>query len=75
MKPCTETLLGMTSIISMDKQTPMRDLIMVSYSPLMIRCLTRKKVKEKSKRRIRRLKISRNCTNLYKTKMKRSRMN
>jgi hypothetical protein len=48
MKTCTMRLLGMTSIISMDKQTPMRDQITVSSSRLMMRCLTTKKLKEES---------------------------
>ena len=48
MKMCTMRLLGMTSIISMDKQTPMRDQITVSSSRLMMRCLTTKKLKEES---------------------------
>jgi hypothetical protein len=48
MKTCTMRLLGMTTIISMDKQTPMRDQITVSSSRLMMRCLTTKKLKEES---------------------------
>jgi hypothetical protein len=48
MKMCTMRLLGMTSLISMDKQTPMRDQITVSSSRLMMRCLTTKKLKEES---------------------------
>jgi hypothetical protein len=64
MKTCTERLLGMTSIISMEKQTPMMDLIMVFSSHLMMRCLITKKIIEESKRIIRRLMISINCNNL-----------
>jgi hypothetical protein len=64
MKTCTERLLGMNFIISMGIKTPMMDPKMVSSSLLMMRNLTSKKAKEENKRRIRRLMISINCTNL-----------
>jgi hypothetical protein len=74
MRYCIETYPGMISITSIDKQT-MRDPLMVSNLPLMMRHMITKKVKEESKSRIKRLKISTSCTSLFMTKMEESRMN
>jgi hypothetical protein len=64
----------MISITSMDKQT-MRDPLMVSNLLLMMRHMITKKVKEESKSRIKRLKISTRCASLFMTKMEEIRMN